>query len=273
MAKPRRKCDDTEVLRMRESGMTYREIAGVVGVSRGLVGYIVRGRPAPKGPRKRGDTSPRPRGPRGGIWRHPQYARWKAMNARCHDEQATGFDRYGGRGIHVCSEWRAGDSPEDSHASFSRFLQYVESLPRQRGQVQLDRIDNDRGYEPGNLRWASVKRNARNKSSNNVVTINGDEMTVAEAAEKAGLPYHTFWARIRSGWDHDKAFSTPVRETTQNRRSHRYQYQGEMRSLKSISNEIGVPYPTLVYRMNSGWSIERATSTPVNPVKSKAGKS
>src|SRR5688572_22646795 len=36
----------------------------------------------------------------------PAYTCWRAMIARCEDRKANGYDRYGGRGIVVCSRWR-----------------------------------------------------------------------------------------------------------------------------------------------------------------------
>lgn len=83
--------------------------------------------------------------------------RISACNNRCHNPNDSGFRNYGGRGIQVHAPWR-----EDRAA----FLAYVASLPGwDVPELQLDRIDNDKGYEPGNLRFISHKNNCNNKQS------------------------------------------------------------------------------------------------------------
>jgi hypothetical protein len=56
-----------------------------------------------------------------------------------------------GRGITVCAEWHdLGPRPPGR-------------LPSGRPLYSLDRTDNDRGYEPGNVRWATAEQQAANK--------------------------------------------------------------------------------------------------------------
>src|SRR5690242_5139567 len=74
----------------------------------------------------------------------PEYSVWKAIRARCHNPSHGSFERYGGRGISVCEEWR------DSFAAFRDHIG-----PRPSAAHQIDRIDNSRGYEPGNVRWVT----------------------------------------------------------------------------------------------------------------------
>lgn len=85
--------------------------------------------------------------------RHPLYGRWAAMIQRCTNPNHRQFGRYGGRGITVCDEWRT---------SFVAFLNDVGSPPGPR--YSLDRIDNDKGYEPGNVRWATQSQQCLNRS-------------------------------------------------------------------------------------------------------------
>ena len=74
---------------------------------------------------------------------------------RCHSPNATRYKDYGGRGIAVHQEWR-----EDR----TEFLKYVQTLAGWDNQkLELDRVDNDKGYEPNNIRFATRSENMRNK--------------------------------------------------------------------------------------------------------------
>lgn len=120
-----------------------------------------------------------------GLSRHPLYQCWHAMVKRCTDPAATSYADYGGRGIRVCEEWIS--NPE----GLIKFLEYVERElgPRPDGW-SLDRIDNERGYEPGNLRWATVQRQLLNRRSVAKLTRERDGLLVAageQAAEIAEL--------------------------------------------------------------------------------------
>lgn len=84
----------------------------------------------------------------------PEYGIWRAMIDRCHYPSCQAYYRYGGRGIFVCDEWRH---------SFERFISDMGKRPTE--QHSIDRIDNDKGYESGNCRWATVTEQARNKRS------------------------------------------------------------------------------------------------------------
>ena len=44
----------------------------------------------------------------------------------------------------------------------------------------LDRIDNKKGYYPGNVRWATPLEQGSNKSNNVFVTYQGERYTIAQ---------------------------------------------------------------------------------------------
>lgn len=87
----------------------------------------------------------------GGSRSHPLYVTWRSMRERCMNPNATGYANYGGRGIRICSRW-------DDFALFA-----VDVGEKPSPEHTLDRIDNDGGYEPGNVRWATPAEQQRNR--------------------------------------------------------------------------------------------------------------
>jgi hypothetical protein len=82
---------------------------------------------------------------------HGLYRVWAAMIQRCHNPANKGYRCYGARGITVCDRWRG---------SFAAFAADMGERPR---GTSIDRMDNSRGYEPGNCRWATAEQQNRNR--------------------------------------------------------------------------------------------------------------
>jgi hypothetical protein len=124
-----------------------------------------------------------------GMSGSPEYRCWESMIRRCTNPKSTDFKNYGGRGITICDRWRA---------SFEAFYADVGSRPSP--DHSLDRYPDVNGnYEPGNVRWATRTDQARNRRSNRIVEIDGEKMSLAEAAERTGTSYSTAKKRLHRG--------------------------------------------------------------------------
>ena len=80
----------------------------------------------------------------------PEYMSWASMKQRCNCPGAANYKYYGAQGVTVCARWM----------NFEHFLE--DMGPRPDGMT-LERIDPYGDYEPGNVRWATPKEQARNK--------------------------------------------------------------------------------------------------------------
>jgi hypothetical protein len=129
----------------------------------------------------------------------PEYTAWMSMRRRCEDPRGPMFRHYGGRGISVCRRWRK---------SFEAFLADVG--PRPSPLHSLDRIDNDRNYEPGNVRWATRIEQASNKRTSRLIEYRGRTQTAAAWARELGILYNTVLERLKRGWPAARSLSEPI---------------------------------------------------------------
>lgn len=90
-----------------------------------------------------------------GLSTLPEYRCWSQIKQRCLNPNHSAYPNYGGRGIGVAPEWAA---------SFEAF--FADVGPRPSPQHSLDRIDNAKGYGPGNCRWTTWEEQARNRRPN-----------------------------------------------------------------------------------------------------------
>lgn len=126
------------------------------------------------------------------------YQAWTDMKRRCHDPRHWHYELYGARGIVVCPEWR--ESAEAFAASVGE---------RPSPQHSLDRIDNDRGYEPGNVRWATREEQQNNKSTSRRITHAGRTLTMTQWARELGVDRRVVHSRLRNGWSEREALTIP----------------------------------------------------------------
>ena len=112
---------------------------------------------------------------------------WTGMLQRCHNPNDKSYPRYGGRGVAVCEEWRN---------SFEAFAAYMGDRPP---GMTVDRINSDGNYEPGNVRWATYKQQARNTSRNRMIEVDGVVKCAAEWCEETGIEWGKARYELRMG--------------------------------------------------------------------------
>lgn len=117
-----------------------------------------------------------------------EYEIWCSMKSRCFNPKDNGYKNYGGRGIVVCDEW-AND--------FMAFLNHIGERPTKKHSI--DRIDNNKSYEPGNVRWATKREQSRNQRSNRNFTHKGKIQCLSAWCEEYFIPYNVMMKRLGKG--------------------------------------------------------------------------
>lgn len=133
-----------------------------------------------------------------GLWTSPLYPVWWHMLRRCENPKDERYIDYGARGISVCERWH---DLKNFHADLIEG--YETSL-------QLDRIDNSKGYSLENCKWSTRDEQMRNRRSNILVTIDGQTKILKALAVHFGVNYHSVYHRIKEmGWEPEPALRTP----------------------------------------------------------------
>lgn len=94
-----------------------------------------------------------------------EYTLWRAIKDRCYNPNSSGYKYYGKRGIEMYAPWKR---------SYKAFLSdiLVSIGRRPQGKYSLDRIDSNKGYIPGNIRWATSSQQNLNKRPRGSATWN-----------------------------------------------------------------------------------------------------
>lgn len=127
------------------------------------------------------------------------YRVWDGIIQRCYNKNAKNYHNYGGRGISMLDEWRN---------DFSSFEQYCLANGWVHG-LQIDRIDNNDGYYPYNIRFVTRKQNLRNKRTNHMITFNGETLCQVDWCKRYNIDDSTLWRRLTSGWSVEDALTKP----------------------------------------------------------------
>lgn len=138
------------------------------------------------------------------------YNTWRAMKGRCYYKNNNRYHRYGGRGIIVCDEWKN---------SFSKFMDWALSIGysmenSNRLNLQIDRIDNDKNYEPSNCRFVTNIVNCNNRQVTYFVEYKNVKIPLALLLREKNLftHYAAIRGRLERGWSVERAIDTPIKK-------------------------------------------------------------
>ena len=131
--------------------------------------------------------------------------RYENMISRCYNPKDKNYINYGARGIGVCDEWR-----NDSRTFYFWAIEHGYDEDANYMQCTLDRIDVNGDYSPENCRFVDIKTQCNNRTSNHLITYNGETHNLAGWEEKTGIKRGTIARRLKLGWSLDEVFTTPI---------------------------------------------------------------
>lgn len=186
------------------------------------------------------------------------------MKTRCYNPDCENYKDYGGRGIRICDEWYT----PHSHKGWIAFKDWALSNGYA-DDLTIDRIDNNKGYSPGNCRWVSMKTQCNNTRHNRLITYKGKTQTMVQWSEELNLGYETIVYRLHvAHWTVEKTFETPG-----NADYKLLTYNGKTQSLAEWCRELNLTYHTIKCRLNRyHWSVEKAFSERGDGRKTKKPK-
>lgn len=134
-----------------------------------------------------------------GLSHDPLYSRCHKAYERTHSEGKSYHKSYTERNIQF--------NFKDPLEMYMYLLsEWNESIKKNKidCNLQIDRIDNEKGYEPGNVRITTRKENNRNRSNTIIATIENletgekvENVVLSKICEEYGLNYKTLHARLK----------------------------------------------------------------------------
>ncbi len=123
------------------------------------------------------------------------YSTWASMLNRTKGNNEHAKKYYGD--VIVCERWH----------SFENFLADMGERPSIKHT--LDRIVPDKGYQPGNCRWATHVEQMNNVRTNRLITHKDLTLTQEQWGRKVGLTGTIIHKRLKRGWSVAKTLNTP----------------------------------------------------------------
>lgn len=179
--------------------------------------------------------------------KHPLFDTWRKIKQRCLNPKDKQYKNYGARGIKICDEWLH---------DFWLFCLDVGVKPT--NKHTLDRINNDGNYEPGNVRWATIKEQNNNKRTCVFFEHNGEKLNIKQWAKKLNIDDSTLYSRIFfRKWTFDRAITEPIKKPI---KINSINFNGESKTVSEWAKINGICKKAIYERIKRGWPPEMAVS-------------
>lgn len=187
----------------------------------------------------------------------PTYHSWIHMRSRCNCPNNQNYSDYGGRGITVCERWN----------SFELFLFDMGECPK---GFTLERKDVNKGYSPENCCWATRQQQSRNRRDTVYLTKDGITRSLAEWADLLKLKPITIHMRLKRGMSHYDALKPASKSRKPNNKY--ITYNDRTLPVYEWAKIVGIPRKNIISRLDKGWSVEQAFTTPVVKLSNTKGR-
>lgn len=124
---------------------------------------------------------------------------WKEMLRRCKDKNIKSIS-YKKSHIQVCQQWR----------NAKIFIDWALSNGYKEG-LQIDRIENSKGYSKENCRWVTPRQNSNNKSNTVYIEYKNIRKPLQYWGDELKINAHTLSTRLKRGWTIERAFTTKTK--------------------------------------------------------------
>jgi hypothetical protein len=114
---------------------------------------------------------------------------WRNINQRCNNPNSQSYKNYGGRGITLCDRWLGKEG----------YKNFCEDMGERPEGTTIERIDNNKGYQPDNCKWATRLEQANNTRMTKLLTYKGMTKSISEWARYVGKDRSTLAHRLNSG--------------------------------------------------------------------------
>ncbi len=183
-----------------------------------------------------------------GLTKTSTYHSWAGMIQRCTNQNHPHYKDYGGRGITVYEPWM----------KFENFLLDMGQSPP---DCTIERIDNNKGYEPRNCCWATFKQQQRNRRSSKIICYQGKSQCLAAWAEEYNVKQTKVLKRLKNGWSIPQALEIELPPKL-HKRSKFVEFNGQKLCIEDWSRITNIPSRTIAWRLRKGWDVEKALNTP-----------